>query len=139
MKNLFKTNALNAKVSLGLLIFRIVIGVAFMFHGWGKIQNPMGWMGESGPPGIFQLLAAVAEFGGGLSWILGLLFPLSSFGIFCTMAVAVHFHAIVRGDPFVGQGGSYEPALVYMITAIMLFLTGPGKFSLDQKIFGSKN
>lgn len=139
MKNIFKVTALNTKISTGLLIFRIVVGLAFMFHGWSKIQNPMNWMGESGPPAILQLLAAVAEFGGGLSWILGLLFPLSSFGIFCTMLVATHYHAIVRGDPFVGQQGAYEPALVYAITAVLLFLTGPGKFSLDQKIFGTKN
>lgn len=139
MKNLFKTNTLNTKASAGMLIFRLVVGLAFMFHGWSKIQNPMGWMGENGPPGFLQLLAAVAEFGGGLSWILGLLVPLSSFGIFCTMAVAVHFHAIVRGDPFVGQQGAYEPALVYLVTSIMLCLVGPGKFSLDHKIFGNKN
>lgn len=138
MKNFFKTYPLSNKMSLGLLIFRIVVGLAFMFHGYSKIQSPMNWMGENGPPGIFQLLAAVSEFGGGLAWILGLLFPLSSIGIFCTMAVATHFHAIVRGDPFVGKEGSYELALVYLVTALLLFLTGPGKYSLDQKIFGSK-
>lgn len=138
MKNLFKTNALSTKISIGLLIFRVVVGLAFMFHGYSKIQNPMNWMGENGPPGILQLLAAVSEFGGGLAWILGLLFPLSSFGIFCTMVVATYVHAIVKGDPFVGHQGSYELALVYAVTAILLFVTGPGKFSLDRKIFGSK-
>lgn len=139
MKKLFKTPALSTRASIGLLIFRIVVGLALMFHGWSKIQNPMGWMGENGPPGFLQLLAAVSEFGGGLSVIIGLLFPLSLFGIFCTMGFATYFHAIVRGDPFVGQQGAYEPALVYLVTALMLFLIGPGKFSLDQKVFGLKS
>lgn len=139
MKNLFKTTVFNTQVSIGLLLFRLVVGLAFMFHGWGKIQNPMSWMGDSGPPGFLQLLAAVAEFGGGLAWILGLLFPLSSLGILCTMAVATHFHAIVRGDPFVGKEGSYELALVYLVVSVLFILMGPGKFSLDHKIFGSKN
>lgn len=139
MKNVFQVSSLNTRASVGMLIFRIVVGLAFMFHGWDKIQNPMGWMGESGPPAFLQLLAAVSEFGGGLAWILGLLFPLSSLGIFFTMGFATYFHAIIKGDPFVGHGGSFEPALVYMITALMFILVGPGKFSLDAKIFGTKN
>ncbi len=139
MKNLFQVSALNTKASTGLFLFRIVVGLAFMFHGWGKIQNPMNWMGENGPPAILQLLAAVSEFGGGLAWILGLLFPLSSLGIFFTMGFATYVHAVVKGDPFVGHEGSFEPALVYMMIALMFILVGPGKFSLDSKIFGNKN
>lgn len=139
MKNFFKVSSLNTKTSIGLLLLRLVVGLAFMFHGWDKIQSPMSWMGPEGPPGILQALAAISEFGNGLAWILGLLFPLSSLGVLCTMAVATHFHAIVRGDPFVGKEGSYELALVYLIVAIMFILTGPGKYSLDNKIFGSKN
>ncbi len=139
MKRLFQPYAFATNPSIGLLVFRLVLGSALMLHGWGKMQNPMGWMGENGPPGIFQLLAALSEFGGGLSWILGLLVPLSSFGIFCTMCVAVYVHAVIKGDPFVGQGSSFEPAITYLVSAVLLFLAGPGKFSLDQKIFGNKN
>ena len=55
------------RVSMGLLIVRVVAGLAFMYHGWGKIQNPTGWMGENANiPGAFQALAAISEFGGGL-------------------------------------------------------------------------
>jgi uncharacterized membrane protein YphA (DoxX/SURF4 family) len=83
---------------LALLFLRVVAGLAFTLHGWGKIQNPFGWMGPDGfAPGIFQALAALSEFGGGLAWILGLLTPLASLGIASTMAVAFSFHAIVRG------------------------------------------
>jgi putative oxidoreductase len=137
MKNLFRPLTVPDRTSLGLLLLRILVGVAFMIHGWSKIQAPFGWMGPDAPvPGILQALAAVAEFGGGLAWVLGLLMPLASFGIACTMAVAVHFHAIVRGDPFVGQGGgSYELASIYLCMAVLFILTGPGRYSVDQKIF----
>jgi putative oxidoreductase len=119
--------------SIGLLLLRLVTGVAFMMHGWSKIQNPFHWMGPEAPvPGLFQALAALSEFGGGLAWILGALVPLASLGIFFTMAVAVSFHAVVRGDPFVAQGGgSYEPALVYLVIAVVMLTVGPGQFSVD--------
>lgn len=114
-----------------------------MLHGWGKIQNPMAWMGPEAPvPGVLQLLAAVSEFGGGLALILGILFPLAMLGLVITMAVATSMHMFVMKDPFVAAGpgqGSYEPALIYLTLAIMFLLAGPGKYSVDAKIFGGKN
>ncbi len=141
MVQLFKTHRLSVRVSAGLLLVRLVAGLAFMFHGYGKIQNPFEWMGaDSSTPGILQALAAVSEFGGGLAWILGLLTPLASFGLACTMGVAVWTHAKVKGDPFVSQGagGSYELASVYLCIALLLLLAGPGRFSLDRLLFGAK-
>src|SRR3989338_11516043 len=105
-----------AFASTALLLLRLIVGAAFVLHGWGKIQHPFGWMGpEATIPGVFQFLAAISEFGGGLAWILGLLTPIASLGIGCTMTVAVYMHLIVRQDPFVNRtgGSSYEPALVY--------------------------
>jgi putative oxidoreductase len=122
-----------------MLLLRLVAGLAFMFHGWSKIQNPMGWMGEeSWAPGLLQALAAISEFGGGLAWMLGLLTPVASLGLLATMVVAAWTHAIVRGDPFVGRGASYELALVYLVVSLLLLLAGPGRFALDARFFGSR-
>ncbi len=121
--------------AVGLLMVRVVSGAAFVLHGWSKIQDPFGWMGPEAPvPGFLQALAAVSEFGGGLAWIAGLLTPLASLGLVCTMAVAAAFH-IGRGDPFVGREGSYELALVYLATALLLLLVGPGTLSADAALF----
>ena len=139
---LFKPIELSSRVSVGLLLLRLVAGLAFMFHGYGKIQNPFGWMGPNASiPGIFQALAAISEFVGGLAWILGVLTPLASFGMACTMIVAFYMHAFVFGDPFVPKGpgkGSYELATVYLAVAILLLLAGPGRFSLDRLLFRGK-
>lgn len=142
MSRIFRPLPVSGRVSTGLLILRVVAGLAFMFHGWGKIQNPTGWMGPNANiPGVFQALAAISEFGGGLFWILGLLTPLASLGLACTMAVAVWMHATVLHDPFVAQGpgkGSYELASIYLCVALLLLFAGPGRFSLDNAIFKGK-
>ncbi len=125
-----------------LLAIRIVGGAAFMMHGWSKIRDPFNWMGpDSFAPGVFQALAALSEFGGGLAWILGLLTPIASMGIGFTMVVAVFFHAVMRGDPFVAAGGgaSYELAAVYLGIALLLFAIGPGRLSLDRVLFGGRS
>jgi putative oxidoreductase len=140
--NYFKPLVQPTSASTALLLLRIFAGVAFMLHGWGKIQNPMGWMPPSAPvPGFLQLLAAFAEFGGGLAWILGLLTPLASLGLAITMFVASLMHIAVLKDPIINMtgGSSAEPALGYLFIALVLMFVGPGKFSVDRKIFGLRS
>jgi len=93
-------------------------------------------MGEGAfAPGFMQALAALAEFGGGIAIAVGLLTRLSSFGIACTMGVAVYMHAIMKGDPFVArEGGSYELAAVYLCVSLLLLAAGPGRISFDRAI-----
>jgi putative oxidoreductase len=135
MKALFvpplKLTLNSTRVSLALLLLRLIIGIAFLQHGYGKITAPFGWMGPEAPvPGALQGLAAFAEFFGGLAVMIGLLTPLASLGLVITMAVAASFH-VMKGDPFV-QG--YELAVVYLTISAALLLAGPGRFSADAAI-----
>jgi putative oxidoreductase len=127
---------------LALLLVRLVMGLAFVQHGWPKIQNPMGWMnamGGSSVPSFLQALAALAEFGGGIALILGLLTPLAAFGLVCQMIGALVLVHLPQGHPFVAQGGpSFELALVYLVLAIVLIALGPGKWSLDALLFARR-
>lgn len=138
LKNCFSTAEHPLFTDLALLLLRLVAGLAFMLHGWGKIQNPFGWMGPDGfAPGFLQALAALAEFGGGLAWILGFLTPLASLGIASTMAVAFSTHTFMRGDPFVSMTGgpASELAAVYFCVALVQLALGPGRFAFDRKFF----
>jgi putative oxidoreductase len=128
-------------VDIALLLVRLVVGIAFMHHGYGKIQHPMTWMGpQSTYPGIFQALSAISEFIGGAALALGFLTRIAAFGTICNMSVAVHLHLFTMGDPFVNTtgGGSYELALVYLVISVLFLFAGPGIFSLDQIIFWKK-
>ncbi len=140
IKSFFSTSNQATAISIALLILRVVAGLAFMHHGWGKIQNPMAWMGpDAQVPAFLQLLAAVSEFGGGAAWILGFLTRLASLGISFTMIVAVLTHAVVLKHPFVNMtmapGPSYELASVYLAISIVLITIGAGNFSLDKLLF----
>ncbi|WP_437602585.1 DoxX family protein [Sorangium sp. So ce590] len=139
LKRFLRVTDVPFSASVALLVLRVVTGIAFILHGWGKIQAPFSWMGPTAPvPGFLQALAAIAEVGGGLAWILGLLTPLASLGIAVTMAVAVATH-VMRGDPFFAMGGSsYEVAAVYFSISLVLLLVGPGRLSADAAIFGTK-
>ena len=127
----------NNSLSLVLLVLRLQMGIAFVLHGLPKIQSPFGWMGPDAPvPGILQGLAALAEFGGGLALILGIVTPIAAIGLIATMAVAVLF-LIKSGLPFVSSGTpSYELALVYFFVSLLYLVTGSGRYSLDHQIFG---
>ena len=106
LKGLCTVAGYSPPADLALLLLRVTAGLAFMMHGWPKIQNPFGWMGpDAFAPGALQALAALSEFGGGLAWMLGLLTRLASMGIASTMVVAFWTHAVVRGDPFVSKTG----------------------------------
>ncbi|WP_406697474.1 DoxX family protein [Singulisphaera sp. Ch08] len=131
---------LDGPAAVGLFVLRLVAGSAMMLHGWPKIQHATSWMGPGAAvPGPLQALAAVTEFGGGLCWVLGLLTPLASFLILCTMATATVMVHLPQGHPFVALppgGPSLEPALGYLSIAVALLLIGPGRLSLDAFLFG---
>ena len=139
-KYFFQASPQTTRASVALLVLRLVVGLAMILHGWGKIQNPFGWMPPDSPvPGFFQFLAALSEFGGGIALVLGLLTRLGSLGLAITMLVATSMHAFVMRDPFVssGSGGAFELPLTYFAISLLFILVGPGKYSADAQIFGT--
>ena len=127
---------------LALLILRLVAGTAMALHGYDKIfgegKSLTTWGNGLGIPPALQACAAIAEFGGGIAWVLGALMPLASLGLLITMAVATYTMAVKFQAPFVGGPSkpSVESASGYLAIAIVLLLVGPGRLSVDSLLFG---
>jgi putative oxidoreductase len=128
-------------VSTAALLVRLAIGVAFILHGWPKLQNPTGWMDAMGmqntPPGFLQAAAAVIEVAGGALLVLGLVTRIAALLLVAQMIGALVLVHIPRGDPFVSMvGPSAELAVAYLTISLLVVAVGPGAFSLDYMIFG---
>jgi putative oxidoreductase len=99
---LFGRHTVDGPTSMGLLVLRLLAGSAMALHGAPKMLTPTSWMGPDSPvPGVLQLLAAVAEFGGGIAWVLGLVTPLATLGVVVTMLVGIVIGHLAIGDPFI--------------------------------------
>ena len=125
-------------VSAGLLLVRVVVGAAFVLHGWPKIQNPTGWMNAMGgdTPGFAQAIAAGFEFFGGILLALGLVTRVSALALASVMVGALVLVHIPKGDPFVAVGRpSAELASVYLVVSLAVAALGAGAYSLDAVFF----
>ena len=100
---------------------------------WEKVGGAMGNLGLDFAPTFWGCMAAFAEFGGGLLLILGFLFRPACILLFITMVVALTQH-LVQADAF----GQYNNSLKSAVVFASLFFMGPGRYSLDQYLFGPK-
>jgi putative oxidoreductase len=129
------------------LAIRLSMGVIFLAHG---AQQLFGiWDGPGLPepiaiskaagriPAYLSLIAAGAEFMGGIAVAVGLLTRLAALALALDM-VAWIFRVHLANGFFLnwsmtpGKGHGYEYALALLAMSIALFLSGPGKLALDH-------
>lgn len=119
-------------VSVLLLIVRVFFGILFFTHGLEKLMNfnelSMTYPSVLGFGSYMTLMVTIfCEFCCSLFLIAGLLQRIMTIPMILAMGVAffdVH-------DAMMPEG---ELALIYLIVFIILFFTGPGKFSADYLI-----
>ena len=116
--------------SLFLLALRIFFGVLLMSHGiqkWSNFQEMSATVPD--PLGVGSPLSlGLAIFGEmvcSMGFIIGLLYRLAMLPMIFTMGMA--FFVIHGNDPFSVK----ELALVYLVVFILMYISGPGKFSVD--------
>jgi putative oxidoreductase len=127
-------------MSYGILLLRLVVGVAFVGHGTQKL---FGWFGGYGPQGtggffaskgyrapvLMAVTAGLAEAGGGTLLVLGFATPLAGAMLAAVMIDAI---ASVTFKKAFMLGSELE--LTYLTIAVSLAAIGPGRFSIDRTI-----
>ncbi|MEO8272091.1 MAG: DoxX family protein, partial [Aureliella sp.] len=122
------------QIDSGLFVLRVAIGVFMLVHG---IQKLMGFseMADKFPDPIgigsqLSLVMAIgAEVGCSLLLILGLGTRLAVIPLAFTMIVALF--VVHAADPWKVK----ELAAMYLAVYAVIFITGPGRYSMDQKLF----
>ncbi len=130
-------------------IVRLILGVVFFAHGAQKV---LGWFGGPGLketmrtmhetlglPASMALVAALAEFLGGLGLIVGLLGRVAAVGIALVMLTAI---VMVNGRyglflNWLGdrKGHGYEYHLLAIALAAVIIVRGSGAMSLDRLLY----
>ena len=137
---LLTLSGLDKRRDVGLLIVRLVIGLAFVFvYGFKKIAaGPEMWAGLGGAmqnlgigfmPVFWGFMAALAEFGGGILLVLGLFTRWTSLLMAFNMFVALLMHYSM-GDPMSKITHPAELCALFLA----LFFIGAGKYSIDNLI-----
>ncbi len=126
----------------GATLLRLVLGVALVYHGYGKVipahgaaahplsalQTYTHFIASLGLPGWLGYVSALTEMVGGSLLVLGLLTRLAALLAAGNMLVAVSAVTLHRGY----QASEYPIALLAI--AVMLVFTGSGAAGLDRRI-----
>ncbi|WP_269938369.1 DoxX family protein [Arthrobacter sp. HY1533] len=122
-------------------MLRVVVGFLFAAHGWQKyneftIAGTQGAFTQMGVPAADLVAPVVAtlELVGGIALVLGLATRPIAILLMLNMVGAI---ALVHAPAgiFVEAGG-FELVLMLGASALAVALIGPGKFSLDNLMFG---
>jgi putative oxidoreductase len=116
----------------GPLPIRILAGIAFIAHGIPKLADPamtQGFFGNIGLPPELAIPIGLLEVVGGFALLVGVV----------TRIASILFIIEMIGAPIVaklseGFVGGFELDLLLMSVAISLFITGPGKISVEYDI-----
>ena len=130
---LFPSKPDGITISLLLLALRILFGGLLLSHGIQKWNNyaemsavfpdPLGVVSN-----VSLGLAIFGELACSIGFIFGALYRLAMIPMIFTMCMA--FFVIHGSDPFAVK----ELAFVYLVVFILMYITGPGKFSIDRFI-----
>ena len=126
------------KLNQGLFFLRVTCSSLFLTHGYGKVlkifngdftfRDPIG----IGPfPSL--IFTAFAEFIVPIFIIIG--WKTRFFCIFPIVTMFVAFVFVHDGDPF----SKKEKSLLYLLLFISLIIMGPGKYSIDNKLWLTLN
>ena len=118
-----------------LLILRIASAMVFLYHGSAILFGAFGGPGPQrfaafmhAPP-VIGYLVGLAQFGGGIAMLSGVLLRFGAICIMIVMLGAIFMVHLPHG--FEVSKGGFEYALTELLIAFALLFTGPGAYSLS--------
>ena len=119
-----------------LLIVLVVLGIIMLYHGWAKVTDLGGTIeGFSGMgvpiPALTATFAMVAEVGGGLLLLLGVLTDIAGLLVAIDMLGAIIFVHAKNGFAVTDNGFEWPLALLAM--ALGIALAGPGRYAVGGR------
>lgn len=117
------------------LALRVVLGIAFIAHGYPKFKNRAGvvqWFDSIGiKPGLFWWAIVFAtEFFGGIAMVLGAFVQIV--GVLLIIDMLVAMWKVKWGKVGFSAPGGWELDLMYLVVALSLVLSGAGPYSVDM-------
>ncbi len=128
---------------LALPMLRVIVGLVFIYHGYGKFMGAFFGEGLGGLAGmveggglpfpiVFAWLAMITEFFGGICLVLGLFTRLWAFlGAGMMYMIVIFIKGL--GEVHFARGG-FEYDLTLAIILSVVFILGAGGLSLDSKL-----
>ena len=145
MKKIFTISANPLNMNFGILLIRLIIGFLMAFIGYEKLIHfnellvddfwvkNVSFLGMTGK--VPLALTIFAEFFCSLLIIIGFLTRFSSFVLLFCMSyiflVIFPGSVLSKGE----HGYEFNTAFTYAMVYLGLFFTGPGKYSVDHKLF----
>ena len=140
LTRLFAPGATTMATSLGLLVLRLWLGMMMLtFHGWVKVVNFGNLSARFADPYGFGrplslALSIVAELICAALIAAGLATRLAALVLITNMTTAFVFaHGMKLSGP-----GNGELAFIYLAGFVAILLAGPGRYSMDQSLFGRR-
>ena len=130
-------------LAVGLTLLRVVTGFVIFIHGYQKLvvdglteTEELFFANDFPYPEITAPIVTYLEFGGGLLLMIGLLTQLVALLLFVDMLAAIVL--IHSGNGFFAVDNGIEVALLLGGVTLGLTLTGPGAYSVDNMLTGSR-
>ena len=138
-----KLDANGAMLDFVLLVFRLVLGWVFIYHGSQKLFGAFGGYGLHGTGGymvsvglhpglLWAVVGGIIEFAGGICMLFGVTARIWGILLFGDMLFAILSVNWANGLIAEKAAGGYEINLALGVVALAIFLLGPGAWSIDR-------
>ena len=128
------------KAAYATLILRLSLGVLFLAHAGLKIfvftpAGTAGYFGSLGLPGFLAYVTILAELGGGVFLIAGVLTRWVSLALIPILAAAIIFVHGSKGWLFSNEGGGWEFPAFWIVVLVVQSLLGDGAYAVQWKTY----